>query len=137
MVGKEAKTISKTEPTMNFGWLTLNSTPGEISSVVLHEFGHALGCFHEHQHPGGGIPWNKPAVYDYYAGYPNYWSKQKVDDNIFKKYDESVTVHTDAPDTASIMMYPIDKLLTDGVYEVGFNAVLSPTDKSFIKQLYQ
>ena len=84
MIGKEARTIPKDEPTMNFGWLTLNSTAAEISSVVLHEFGHALGCFHEHQHPAGGIPWNKQAVYDYYAGYPNYWDKDKVDTNIFK-----------------------------------------------------
>ena len=122
---------------MNFGWLTLNSTPTDISSVVLHEFGHALGCIHEHQHPAGGIPWNKQAVYNYYAGYPNYWTAAQVDTNIFNAYADNLTVHTDQPDPLSIMMYPIDKALTDGQYEVGFNAALSPTDVDFIKQAYQ
>ena len=100
------------------------------------EFGHALGCFHEHQHPAGGIPWNKQAVYDYYAGYPNYWDSDKVDVNIFNTYDKSLTTQTAVPDPLSIMMYPIDKRLTDGTYEVGFNTTLSATDKSFIKKLY-
>ena len=31
------------QPTMNFGWLTNASSAEEISRVVLHEFGHALG----------------------------------------------------------------------------------------------
>ena len=137
LIGRQALDISKAEPTMNFGWLTLNSTPTDISSVVLHEFGHALGCIHEHQHPAGGIPWNKQAVYNYYAGYPNYWTAAQVDTNIFNAYADNLTVHTDQPDPLSIMMYPIDKALTDGQYEVGFNAALSPTDVDFIKQAYQ
>lgn len=137
MIGKQANDVSKAEPTMNFGWLTLNSSDVDVSSVVLHEFGHALGCIHEHQHPAGGIPWNTQAVYDFYAGYPNYWTKEKVDVNIFNTYAEDLTVHTGAPDAQSIMMYPIDKKLTDGHYEVGLNATLSPTDITFIKQSYQ
>ncbi|WP_437321271.1 matrixin family metalloprotease [Sorangium sp. So ce385] len=40
---------------MNFGWLTLESTQADVESVVLHEFGHALGLIHEHQHPENGI----------------------------------------------------------------------------------
>lgn len=137
MIGKQANDITQADPTMNFGWLTPNSSDVDVSSVVLHEFGHAIGCIHEHQHPAGGIPWNKQAVYDYYAGYPNYWTADKVDTNIFKTYAENLTVHTDKPDPKSIMMYPIDKKLTDGQYEVGFNATLSPTDISFITQAYQ
>ncbi len=137
MIGKQANGLSKSDPTMNFGWLTLNSTDGDVSSVVLHEFGHALGCIHEHQHPAGGIPWNKQAVYDFYAGYPNYWTKEKVDTNIFNTYAANLTVHTAKPDPLSIMMYPIDKRLTDGNYEVGLNTALSAGDIAFIKQAYQ
>ena len=137
LIGKQANGVSKSEPTMNFGWLTLNSTDVEVSSVVLHEFGHALGCIHEHQHPAAGIPWNKQAVYDFYAGYPNYWTKDKVDTNIFNTYGADLTSHTAKPDPLSIMMYPIDKRLTDGNYEVGLNTVLSAGDIAFIKQIYQ
>jgi len=34
---------------MNLGWPNDNSEDSEISLVVLYEFGHALGCHHEHQ----------------------------------------------------------------------------------------
>ena len=35
-------------------------------SVIIHEFGHALGMVHEHQNPTGGIQWNEQAVLNYY-----------------------------------------------------------------------
>src|SRR5262249_20448428 len=52
----------QTKPTMNFDWLTRASTDTDYSSVVLHEFGHALGLIHEHQTPAEGIQWNREAV---------------------------------------------------------------------------
>src|SRR5918995_148791 len=48
-VGTDALVLGffrRDEPTMNYGWLTEESTDAEYSSVVLHEFGHALGCVH-------------------------------------------------------------------------------------------
>ena len=45
----------KNEQTMNYGWLRPTSTDQEVSSVVLHEFGHALGLIHEHQQPSAEI----------------------------------------------------------------------------------
>jgi len=33
--------------TMNFGWVRDDSDPVEGRAVVLHEFGHALGCVHD------------------------------------------------------------------------------------------
>src|SRR5262245_62976665 len=56
-LGTDALTIPKKEHTMNFGWLEDNTDAAEYSRVVKHEFGHALGCIHEHQHPQAGIPW--------------------------------------------------------------------------------
>ena len=57
-------------------------TTTEYERVVVHEFGHALGAIHEHQNPKGGIEWNLPAVYKYFAGPPNFWSKEDVDVNV-------------------------------------------------------
>src|SRR5690349_21714855 len=126
----------KGQPTMNFGWLTPESADDEVARVVLHEFGHALGCIHEHQNPAANIPWDKPKVYQFYAGYPNYWSPSEVDTNLFKRYDREITQFSEF-DRSSIMLYPIDaRLVTDPRYAVGLNSRLSQADKMFIGAIY-
>ena len=134
-IGVDALTVPKSRPTMNFGWLTPSTSDEEYSRVVTHEFGHALGCIHEHQNPTAGIPWNKPAVYEYYAGPPNYWTKQQVNTNLFERYSEDLTQFSQF-DPASVMLYPIPNALTVGDFETGWNDTLSPVDKQYIAALY-
>jgi len=134
-IGTDCRRVPDPQPTMNYGWLTPESPDEEIARVVLHEFGHALGCIHEHQNPAGGIRWNKEVVYASYAGSPNFWTREQVDHNIFATYDEDVTSHT-AVDPQSIMMYPIPPEFTEDRFSVGLNTTLSATDKAFIRQLY-
>ena len=126
---------NKHDPTMNFGWLTPELPSDRFGRVVKHEFGHALGAIHEHQSPSAGIPWNKQAVYDYYAKPPNKWSKKKVDQNIFKKYAHS-QVNATAYDLHSIMHYPVPNNLTLGDFSVPLNTRISPTDERFMKKAY-
>ncbi|AKJ03456.1 Hypothetical protein AA314_05082 [Archangium gephyra] len=135
-VGTQCLGIAKHAPTMNFGWLTPATGDEEVMRVVLHEFGHALGCIHEHQNPAGGIQWNKEAVYAYYSGHPNYWSRKDVDTNLFQLYDKDLTAHTQL-DPHSIMLYPVPAAFTlDGKAIGGSNKVLSDMDKEFIGKLY-
>jgi hypothetical protein len=134
-IGTQCHNIPLGKPTMNYGWLTPNTPDEEVSRVVLHEFGHALGCIHEHQSPGGGIKWNKPVVEAYYKGPPNKWNPAQVEQNLFKPYAEDLTVHTEL-DPDSIMMYPIPKAFTLNNFEVGMNRKLSPTDIDYISQQY-
>lgn len=134
-LGTDALTIPKNMPTMNYGWLHPNTPTQEYHRVVLHEFGHALGCIHEHQNPVANIPWNKEAVYRAYGGPPNNWTRQQVDVNLFQKYGQDQTQFSEF-DRQSIMLYPIQKELTDGVFEVGWNSALSETDKTFINHMY-
>jgi serralysin len=137
-IGIDAKDIPQSEPTMNFGWL--EETPleddAEYSRVVKHEFGHALGAIHEHQNPAANIPWNKPAVYEYYMGPPNNWSKEDVDHNLFDRYSQNITNFTRF-DASSIMLYPVPKQFTTNNIAIGGrNTDPSETDKEFMRTQY-
>src|SRR5262245_17937049 len=48
-LGQRCRRIPRKQPTMNFGYLNDYSGDKDVRSMVLHEFGHALGLIHEHQ----------------------------------------------------------------------------------------
>jgi serralysin len=133
-IGNSAERVSPTKATMNFGWFDETTTEEELRRTTLHEFGHALGLVHEHQSPGAAIKWNKPAVYKYYESHFE-WNENKVNDNIFKKYEVTRT-QFGRYDPTSIMHYPIPVEFTTDGSSVGWNTSLSTTDKAFVRQLY-
>lgn len=137
LIGTDAldRRTPREQPTMNYGWLTRATANDEVRRVVLHEFGHALGLVHEHQNPATTIPWNRDAVYAFYQGAPNFWSKEQVDINIFQVYDQRFTKYTRF-DRKSIMLYPIPQELTLDDFEVGWNSDFSYLDKLFIRKWY-
>ena len=132
-IGTQAQVIAAAQPTMNFGWLEDTSPEEKFARVVLHEFGHALGCIHEHQHPDHGIQWNKPKTYDYYRR--KGWSQAEVDIQVFQKYSRLQTQFSSF-DPQSIMIYPIPSEITLDGFSVDWNRELSDTDKAFIGQMY-
>ncbi len=134
-LGTYCKKIARNQPTMNYGWLRRDSSDAEVRRVVLHEFGHALGFIHEHQHPEADIPWDKQAVYNYYTNPPNSWTREQVDHNLFRRYAADTTQYS-VFDTASIMLYPIPQEHTEGDYSVGMNDELSAVDKAFVGMIY-
>lgn len=135
-IGTSCRTVTdRNEPTMNFGWLTPNSSPAEVQRVVLHEFGHALGLIHEHQSPAGGIKWNRDNVIRDLSGPPNNWSLEEIEHNMFDPYAKDETNYTNL-DPSSIMMYPIPATWTTDGFSVGLNSSLSKTDKQFIRKQY-
>ncbi len=123
------------EPTMNFGWLRDDTEDEEYRRVVVHEFGHALAAIHEHQNPRGGIKWNVKAVYKYFSGPPNNWSKEEIDFNILQKYSLDQLNATEF-DRESIMLYSFPPELIKGGKGTPSNTDLSQGDKKFIGQMY-
>jgi hypothetical protein len=135
-VGTESLSVPISSPTMNFGWLDDDTREQEYRRVVLHEFGHALGCIHEHESPtADGLRWNKEAVYAYFGQSPNFWSKQEVDVNIFNRYARAGTNFTRL-DVTSIMMYQFPEELFRGGFSTPDNHELSQLDKAFMASSY-
>lgn len=131
---------TKSEPTMNFGWLDDDTSDLEYARVVIHEFGHALGCIHEHENPKGGIVWNKPAVYKAFSGPPNHWTKEEIDFNVLDRYSED-QINGTKFDPKSIMLYafaPSLILAPKALAKTGTreNSRLSAGDKRYIKKMY-
>jgi hypothetical protein len=121
--------------TMNFGWLRDDSDDVEWNRVVVHEFGHALGAIHEHQNPKAGIKWKLAAVYKYFAGPPNHWSKDDTYYNVVQKYSVDQLNATNF-DPASIMLYSFPGALVVGGKGTPENTDLSAGDKAFIAKQY-
>jgi serralysin len=134
-LGTACNQIPQHQPTMNYGWLTPDSSEDEVRRVVLHEFGHALGLSHEHQNPQRGIKWNHAAVIQDLSGPPNWWDLETIEQNMFKKYEPSEVTATDT-DKDSIMMCPIPLAWTLDGFSAGLNMNLSEKDKDFIRHAY-
>jgi serralysin len=134
-LGTQCRSIPQNEPTMNYGWLTPTSSDLEVQSVVLHEFGHAVGLIHEHQNPKAGIQWNRDAVVRDLSGPPNNWSEETIESNMFAKNAMSDVTATDT-DPTSIMMYMIPKSWTLDGFSAGQNDDLSPKDIALVKSVY-
>lgn len=127
--------VKPRQPSMNFGGF-LVARPSDWATTVLHEFGHALGFEHEHQHPIGGCDlefrWDddpgyqatfdafgqfipddqgrRPGIYTLLGGPPNNWQKSKVEFNLKQiTSNDSHAFLVSSFDDASIMKYFFEK----------------------------
>ena len=83
LMGKASVVIAdQGEQSLNLEEFDTNAPPPEIfRQTVLHEFGHALGLGHEHQHFASQCDseFNWPEIYDTLKQPPNGWDKEQVD----------------------------------------------------------
>ena len=130
------------EQSLNLGMYDLSPPPEpNFTSTVLHEFGHALGFQHEHQHPQSTCEseFNWPAIYNYLASAPNYWNTQKVDYNMRRRHYLNGDVTTTF-DKNSIMLYSFPAQFyqqgtTSSCYTAG-NSNLSAGDRQTFAMVY-
>jgi hypothetical protein len=133
MLGTDALLIHPDWPTMNLG---VKPDHEDFETIVTHEFGHALGAMHEHQHPQANIPWDKPKVYDYYQNREmGPLTPEQVDFNLFTPFDTIEAIYTDY-DRKSIMHHPVANDLTVGDWENPINRQISEKDIKMMSKLY-
>ena len=105
------KTPTPERLTMNLqGFDAERPEAAEFRQIVLHEFGHAMGFEHEHQHPAGGCDneFDWPMVYEAFAAPPNRgWDREKVDFN-FRALPASSAYISSMVDRGSIMHYMLE-----------------------------
>ena len=129
----------------------IQGLPWNWQSVVLHEFGHALGFQHEHQNPAGPCDqeyrWENdagyspttdihgqfirdaqgrnPGIYTVLGGPPNNWPRAKVDFNM-RRFASTADLDFSTFDRDSIMKYQFDSNLFRDVAVSTNSGCLSP-----------
>lgn len=139
-----SKITDLNEPTMHLLDVDESKSETRIRRVILHEFGHALGLRHEHQHPQSGLNWNKAEIVKSYKtnnGCNDLTEQQcgdLVEHNIIKTYSVSYKC-LGAPnfDANSIMLYPIPSSWNQEKIELKYNTNLSSADFACVKRLYK
>jgi len=120
--------------TMNFGWFDESTSEQEFSRTITHEFGHALGFYHEHQSPASPLQWDLPKTYKYFKDQNN-WSVDEVNLNVINKYSQSNT-NFSAYDPYSIMHYFMPAALLLNGQDVGGYYILSAADITYAGYWY-
>lgn len=132
-IGKDALNAPRGEATVRLGSVRDGVAQVDVRRAVLHEFGHVLGCLHEHQHPDANIEWNTQELKKYYNGQG--WSDQDINEQIIKRYSRTLTQYSEY-DSESIMIYPIPAKCLKNSDRIDFGTDLSEKDKLFISKLY-
>ena len=131
LIGTDALAAPAHEATM---WLGVNATDAIYESVVIHEFGHALGRLHEHQHPDASIPWDREKAYE--ALQKNHGMSRATVDPIVFPLPRGNNVTYAPYDRLSVMHYPIPNEITIGDWEQPINLQLSAGDVAFARTMY-
>ncbi|MBA9002537.1 hypothetical protein [Thermomonospora cellulosilytica] len=139
--------------------------PPRWKGTVLHEFLHALAFHHEHQNTRGpceaAFRWDddpgyqpvqdrrgrfipdasgrRPGIYTYLSGFPNFWSRAKVDHNL-RGLREGGGITAGRFDPASIMLYRFPAMFyrttPSPCAPIGDGESLSEGDKAALLRLY-
>lgn len=127
-IGRDSLKVQASAHTMNLDDVTPRG--------IRHEFGHALGLHHEHQHPAAGIIWNKPVVLQYTRSVG--WSDAKTEENIFKHFSKDCACIGDPkPDWQSVMVYPFPADWTLNRHASPDNQQISARDRACLEREYR
>ncbi|GAB5526605.1 MAG: hypothetical protein Roseis2KO_44770 [Roseivirga sp.] len=130
-VGKDALNVEQNLPTLQ---ITDLGKPENLAMFARHEFGHVLGCVHEHQSPNFPYNINEAYVLEKYTNFPIGWSEALVKYNFFRLSGAHIRASEFDPD--SVMLYELrEEEILEGV-SFSYNQKISPIDQEFVHQFY-
>lgn len=133
-MGSDCAVMPQEKPTMQLGWLNVDTSEKELRRVTLHEFGHALGFLHEHQSPNVAIKWNLPVVYEYYKRVSG-WDEKMTYAQVISSVAASAA-QAGPFDSESIMCYGIPPEFTLDNVAHGGRGVCSAGDIEWARHWY-
>jgi hypothetical protein len=132
MVGVDALAIAHgTSPTIDLGF---ENGETDIPTNYLHEIGHLLGLVHEFTNPKARLSWNRDAVYKFFSGPPNYWSRSVIDATFFESGPYPGAREFDPSSIMMLSPLPADFFKDGRSFETPSG--LSESDKRYISSLY-
>ena len=140
LIGKDSETIDQDKFTMNLDGDDINERTMDdrtFRRTVLHEFGHVLGCPHEHQRSSeqSGIRWNEENIYAFYRS--KGWTDGDIVYNVLQVFDSATHgAKYTSYDNASIMLYSFPAQFIKEGAAVRGGEDLSEKDIHFIKAWY-
>lgn len=130
-IGKDALRVPLDLPTLQVSDL---GNPKNLKKYAKHEFGHVLGCIHEHQSPKAPFNINQEYVLEKYRSMPYGWPTSLIKSNFFKMTGGNILASD--YDADSIMIYGLSSKETHEEISLNYNNDLSATDKEFIHHFY-
>ena len=131
--------------TRNYCTGTICNTRWTPGATILHEFGHALGMFHEHQNfldsDSNPLVFNRDGVIQYYLllGYDYSQAVDAADNNVLERYEctnSNCPYEGSSFDSDSIMIYSVPDSWVEGDNPTYPNFKYSITDKNWLSQEY-
>jgi hypothetical protein len=134
-LGNQCRGIPQNQHTMNLEGFNSKSSEEEYRRVVRHEFGHALGCVHEHMRGELVARLDVQKTRRYFKQTQG-WSANEVDQQVLTPLDKRSIFGTDFADEDSIMCYQLPGNITKDGAPIKGGSDINANDAAFIALLY-
>lgn len=135
-LGTDCLSIPKNRQTMNLEGFTLRTPQSEWMRVVPHEFGHTLGCPHEHARKAIIELLDPEKVIALFSRTQG-WSRQQVIEQILTPLEEqSIMTGGSSADVESIMTYQFPGSVTRNGRPIPGGGTFSEVDKRHFAAIY-